>query len=571
MKQSFCRKKLKTALLPLIVFSSMAALWGAAQIEFVAELESVKFEGAGNAVLTVRLTPSVSVPVRVTPATEIKDRDDLRIPVEALSAGDTVKVEAFFTDQGILAREVELTEPARDFELKGRVQSVDLQNRILTLLDFPIEVPAGAEIQTLAGVPLSLSEIQPGDVVKVEGQVTDTALVARQIKVGIAAPPFARVRLQGTVREINGGQVLIELPGNQLALVLITQDTVVRGRLAVGVKVKVRGVLTPSLAVEAHEIEVVGVLELLPDEIHMAFDQVRRVDAVLDAAFAEDVELTLVSDDASIAFPVESSLIVPAGSLTASLQVRSGSREGTTLIRVILPAVVGGGEAALKVEVEVNEDDPSDDPDNPDDPIELFEVKWSPRKIESGGPGAREVRLVLNNPAPENLEVALTLKEGIPGMVTFPASVQIPRGERTVALEIVIHDVPVEAKIRARLPASVGGDSDTLDIELGQAQNAQLELQWVPDDLEMRPNSEAVVRLVLDQAAPFAADVTVSLKDGNASLVSGVPSLISFAAGQSSVSLTVRSGAASGKVRFQAKAPAEWGGDSDDLKIEIEE
>ncbi len=550
-------------LLLLTAAPGVSAQPAQAQIEFVATLEAVEPGTGGASVLRMRLTPDFAVRVRTSAATEIRDRNDLPLTIDDLAAGDTLKVEGFFLADAILAREIELTDAADEFELTGALEEVRPASRTIVLLGFPIEVPLTAEIEDAGGQPLQFADLRPGDVVKVEGQAQGGALVARQVKVGAGAPEFARVRFVGTIVEVGPSSILVEMPGAQRVLVEIEPQTVIRGSLVVGAAVEVRGRLTPSLAVAARLIEVLRAVRAIPDEVRMDFGQTRRVDLLLASPRDEATVLRLVSRDPALARVSPSQITIPAGGLTASFEIQSGNREGTTFVDVMLPASLGGGAVSVKVEVE------SDQPD--DNPLpELVEVKWNPRKIESGPTGPRQVSLTLTRTVAQSLTVALFLKEGDPASVSFPSKVVIPAGSRSVALEISIHQLGGRTKIRAQLPSGVGGDTDDLEIDTRDQQAQRLDLRWRPDDLELAPGGRGTVELRIDQPAPFDFEVPIVLRDGDPGVASGVPASVAFRQGESSVRLTIRAGQQEGRVRYRATLPFQLGGRSDDLDVEVE-
>ncbi len=525
------------------------------QVEFSAKLVQVDKTAPGAGTLVMKVTDQQSLQVRVVPSTEVRDENEIRVDLDTLRPGDTLKVHAIVTDQGFLATEVEIEEDAAEFELKGEIETINRSNRTISVAGVTLIVPETAEIRDDRGALLSLSEIERGWFVKAEGMAGSSPVLS---ELRVLPPRPARIRLEGRAVEATRDRLLLEIPGSIRVPVLLNQETEISGSLAVGARLDVRGRLTPGLSVQAERIEIEKLLRLVPDEIHLDLHSTGRVDFVLGQPLASDSTLQLASRNPSVAVPVFPSLDLPAGTLTGSFDVMSMGVEGRTVIDASL---TGAQTLAAFLEVEV-ESEQGDDNGN-----ELLEIRWNPRKITSAG--ARDVRLELNGPAPEDLTIPLSLKEGAPGLVSFPDSVQIPAGERAATVSISVADQTGRVKVRARLPLSLGGDTDDLEVELEGQQEARLELEWSPDDIELQPNQQSVVTLRLDRPAPFDTEVVISVKEGDPNVVNGMPGAALFPAGQSVVQFTLVSPGLTGEVRFRAALPVQLGGDSDELKVRV--
>ncbi|MEE8583348.1 MAG: DUF5666 domain-containing protein [Acidobacteriota bacterium] len=538
------------------------------QVEFTARIQSV--ERTGNiVVLTMELTPDFSLPVRVTPNTEVKDENNQDASPDVLVPGAIAKIEGIFTDQGLLALEAEITDDASEVEVTGSIESVaDLGSgsRQIEVLGFLFTVTPAAEVSDSLGNQLFASDLQVGQLVKVEGMANGDQLLARQVKLRSAAPGFAAISVQGVVSEINGAQILISIQGGVSALVEVNAQTEIKGVLALGARVRVRGVMNSDLFISARRIQALDPFRLLPDELRLDFAQTGRVDLVLAAVAAEDLTFSLISRNPSVATPLSASLTVPAGSLTASFSVLSGSIEGRAFVDVEAPPQLGGVVRALEVEVESDLDNDPDDPDGPDE--QELEIRWNPRKVQNASAGPLQVELQLNQPAPQDLLISIFLKDGNPGLASFPDSVMILQGSTTAGVLLQILSTSGEAKIRAALPN--GGDTDDLELEFANPDQAEeLEIEWNPDDLRLDPGGSATVQIRLDRPAPTDLTVVISVKDGDPSLVEDFPSEIQFLAGQSQQSVLVKTVAGrEGKVRFRAALPFEFGGEDDELKVE---
>ncbi len=550
------------------LFLPSASLAGDGQIEFIAELAAVTPESEEITVLTLHVTPSVAVDVKVTPATEIKNEEGEEIGLDALEVGQSLLIEGIFTDIGIVALEVKITDADLDFELKGVIDEVR-DGRVIVVLGFPIHVPETAEIKDGAGTPLSFSELEAGLLVKVEGMVVEGELVASEVTVRADRPGFADIRFEGFVSEIPADDlILVTVRGGLGIMVRIGEDTQIVGNLAVGVRVKVSGRLGPDLIVHAKKIVVLHSIELVPNHLRMGLDEERRAVVLLRGSFDEDVRVELTSTHPDIAHPAVDHILIPAGQVTASFAVQSGAVEGDTVIAAALPADRGGAKARMRVLV----GEPDDSSDDTSEDENRLEVHWRPDKIKSvPDTGFREVRLHLNHPAPVDLLVTLELTEGSDEVVAFPSEVLIPAGEKIVPVVLEFLSREGNARLQATLPEDVGGDTDTLEIDLEDRPQDKVGIQWRPDEIRIGVLSEFRVRLILSRPAPLDMKVVVSVKSGDADLVKGMPEEIEFEAGQQQVVIELESGEKTGLVRFRAALPFDLGGKHDDLHVRVDD
>ncbi|GAB4254029.1 MAG: hypothetical protein Kow00109_29590 [Acidobacteriota bacterium] len=536
----------------------------AAPVEFTARIAAVTTEGE-TTVLSMEVTPAVTIPVLVTALTEIKDQNGLPADAGALVPGVEIKVEGLFTASGVLALELELV-GGQEFELKGQITAVDPAGAI-ELLGFTVFVPETARIQGPRGEPLSFSDLVAGMNVKVEGTTSGEDLVATHIKQLPADAAYARISFLGTIREMNpdAGTLLVRLEGDLDVLVQVTNETEIRGELSLGALVKVSGVISPELLVTAYRIQVVSLVRCSPDELHLGFGESAEVTVVLRQALTEDLVLALSSSHPDVAAPDSESLTIPAGELTATFLVTAGSAEGRTTIQVTLPDSYGGGGCAVKVEVEEDGDDDGGE----------LEVRWSPRVIEAAPHEVRRVALHLSRPAPEELEVALSQTEGPDGLVRFPESVTFAAGRQVVHFVIEVLQEG-RGSLEAALPEDLGGDTDTLKIDVKHPPMVKLKLHWRPDEVELAPGGEAPVMLVLERSVPEDVEVTIAAVGGDPTLFTGDPSLdalpmtVVFPAGSTELAFSFVAGDRAGRLKLRAALPRTYGGDHDDLSLKVE-
>ena len=262
-----------------------------------------------------------------------------------------------------------------------------------------------------------------------------------------------RIRFEGIILSIDGAEVQVEIEGIGPALVFMGRDTKIHGVLEVGAVVRLLGSFNNDLSVSASEIDVKQLLEAVPYQLAMGFNDTQTVQAILSRTFDDDVEVTLISLDSGIAQPSVPTLSIPAGAISGSFEVTSASIEGRTFIEAELPSSLGGQTAVVEVEVEARQKT-------------QLEIKWFPDELKLSRNEARTVKIVLNRPVPFALSVDLVLREGLPGLVEFLPQVNFPDEYRVIQTTIKSGSTSGKAKIRVSFPPIAGSDHDDLEIEV---------------------------------------------------------------------------------------------------------
>ncbi len=557
---SFSRRVLlyqKIFTFTLFLFFSIPQLLSVdSQIEFVAEITAIDTSGEFT-VLTVAITPEVSLGVLISDQTEIYDANSGQLDPSALAVGQSIKVAGIFTDLGLLALEIELSSDGDGFNLNGPIQSI--ADRQIEVLGLRVVVPPEAEISDAHG-PLALDELHVGQGVKISGMVVDGQLVARRIKVGREQDRHSSIRFEAVVRELPSPDLMIvEIPGEVRVQVILTPDTEIEGNLAVGVRVRVFGHVGTDLAVVARRVVVLRLLELIPRRLQMKPLSEHRMVVLLGASFDRDIPIGLASSNPEIARPSTDEVIVPAGGgLNAVFHIASGPDEGETDIIAELPEDLGSLQARSHVQV------------NAERPHAEFEIQWSPDKIRAVPHGDSVARLHLNRPAPDDIRIRIEQTRGDEDFVVFPDEVLIPAGERTVRVPLEFLKDQGEALLVASLPEDLGGDGDELEIQIKGKSDAKLRLNWRPDKLEVGVESEVHSSLVLNSPAPVAFRAVLSIRLGEAGLLTGLPAEVEFAEGQQEAVVRFKTGPRAGRVTIRAAVPRALGGDHADLRVEIE-
>jgi len=385
----------------------------------------------------------------------------------------------------------------------------------------------------------------------VEGHTRGEDLVATRIKQLPENAAFARINFLGTIEDILPEErtIIVRLERDVDVLVRVAGDTEIRGDLVVGALVKVSGVLGSDLMVTAYRVQVVSLLRCSPEALHLGSGESAQVDVVLREPLPEDVTLTIVSSNILAAVPEVDTLTIPAGRLTASFSVTAGSLEGRSLIDITLPETYGGGSCYVKVEVEEEVVGP-----------EELQVRWSPRVIKAAPHESRQVALHLSYPAPRELVVTITRTEGPEGLVRFPVEVVFAAGRQVVHFMI---ELPAagEGKLEVRLPGDLGGDADTLEIDVKHPPKVRLGIDWRPKNVTLPPGGTATVSFRLDRPAPEDLQAMLSLVEGDPAVVTGSPSLaglpmtLSFPAGSVEQTFSFTAGDREGRLRLRAALP----------------
>ncbi len=468
----------KIHLLMMLLFSSAVfAQTEKTQVEFVAMVAAVTALDSQSGTISMQLTPTYAISVTATSKTEIRDANDFPLSFSDVKTGMKLKIQGMFTEDGILAREIQVTEGAHAVEVRGDLEAVNAQGRTVKVNGLVVPLAGELEIRTEDGTWLDLGGLKVGQTVIVEASMRNGELEARQIKVNTFGFGRARLDFDGVVDFIDDSRMLVKIEGTGGGLVRIHPETEIHGSLSSGAAVRVSGSLGADLIVDASQILVKSRLLLNPDELHLDFSQTSKIHVFLPRVADVDTKLSLASRNAAIASPKVASLVIPAGKVTGSFDVQSGASEGETMIDVSLPASLDGGSASVKVEVETKgpDDRPGDDNSAPkpgdDNGVgapanEPFEIRFSPDEVTGASNQQFEIQLVLNQPAPTSILVSFSLAEGAGQPVTFPAQLSIPAGSRFVNVPVTTGALTGDAKIRAQLPANAGGDTASLKLRM---------------------------------------------------------------------------------------------------------
>jgi hypothetical protein len=560
----------RTLLLLSFLFTLFTVPSWAAPLEFYAKV-SAKPDEALNTKLTVAVTPSVEIDVAVTTRTDIKDTDGNPIGIDQVNVGALVEIEAVHTSGGFLALEVQLQNESDGFEIKGILELVETAALpSIQVQGFQILVGADTRIRDENRQAITMEELaqrlaeatSTGLLVKVEGTYEGEDLLASHISI-VSNERFARISLEGVIADVlPPNQLVMDLGGGTEVLVNILPETEIVGDPVAGLYVKVMGQLAPNLSVNAIRIRVVGLFELSPDELEMAYGETRSVTVLLRQPLEENLVLAITAVDPSVASPSTDSLTIPAGDLSGMFDVIAGGADGKTQISVTAGEAFGGFSRNLKVEVGEG---------GPAVPKEL-QLVWTPGVVRAAPQGRVSPRLMLKyGVAPEDIAVGLAIEDPSEDLqLTYPEELTIPQGQKSVEVELLFGSQSGSGKLTATLPDSLGGSSATLDIELHSNAQSAMKINWSQKQVKAAASADITVALQLSRVAEEPVSVVVTPVAGDSAVLSSFLSPVTIPAGEQTVEVDLHSSDKSGKVKLRAALPLEQGGAHADLEIRVQ-
>ncbi|SDY11602.1 DUF5666 domain-containing protein [Nitrosomonas sp. Nm33] len=285
---NFRHKTFITSLLLLVlsIVMTTTALAKSAELEFKAIVTEINLPSEGESSVRVKLLSNlennVEIPVMVTGATEIESHGD-EIALSELRVGYFVKINGFFRPSGIVvANQIDaLDSHLGEYRIRGLIEQVEEapndklvtvwhddimsaptvefmpNGRRITVIDVPVQVDTNTAIRRREmGVSrgLTMEALQPGQSVDIKGVFNNGVFLAERIEVGHR--PEGEIKLKGTVASVANGSVsIVNVSGVNMAVVP-NDTTKVRGNLAVGELIEVKGHFNKNMQVVAEEIKV---------------------------------------------------------------------------------------------------------------------------------------------------------------------------------------------------------------------------------------------------------------------------------------------------------------------------
>ena len=250
--------KLAGLVLGILLFNPLAVLAKGAEFKFESFVIAVSQSDTDLATVVVSLH-GVDLPLIVNGDTEIRSGGD-EIDIVDLSIDDFVKVDAFFSAEGIVAEEIAvLDERGEQFRLSGRLTgNTELDGNIfLELLGLDIKVDDSANITRRnvgSGNSVPASDLVAGDEVNVRGTFENDELLATHIHVG--SREQGGIELEGEIFGLTDNSFKLNLSSGGKLVVVFDDNTEISGELADGKLVELEGRFAENLSILAFELVV---------------------------------------------------------------------------------------------------------------------------------------------------------------------------------------------------------------------------------------------------------------------------------------------------------------------------
>lgn len=248
--------------LVLFIICSSLLMAKSSELEFRGTVTNIAVpDGDGDSIIKVKLitshSPDSEVPIIVLGATEIES-NGYHIPLSELEVGDVVKINGFFSNDGIVAEEIYVLDGGLgEFRLRGAISAIDsVEDGIfMQVLGLDIFVDKSTSIRSRGlGVVnnLPISALQVGESVDVKGRYLDETFFADRVEVG--KRPDEQVRVKGKIVDLINDVIKIVTIHEAHLIIVRTGTTQIFGRMAEGEFIEVEGYLNQKLDVVAERI-----------------------------------------------------------------------------------------------------------------------------------------------------------------------------------------------------------------------------------------------------------------------------------------------------------------------------
>ncbi|GAB5497718.1 MAG: hypothetical protein PsegKO_00290 [Pseudohongiellaceae bacterium] len=253
---------MKAKLLSTIALASLLSLFQTTllakggEIKFTSTIISVSQSDSDIGSIEVAIH-SVTVPIIINGDTELTEAGE-EISLAELPAGAFVLIDSFFSDEGLVADEVEVVDKRDEqFRFRGEIDAVDLVagNTVVTLLGVDVTLVDDTDITRRgrgSGNDIAATDLVVGDLVNVSGSLSEGSLVATRVHVGTREQ--GNIELEGDITSVADSQISITIDGGTELAVFFDENTSVVGELAEGVFVEAEGQLQADLSLLAFEI-----------------------------------------------------------------------------------------------------------------------------------------------------------------------------------------------------------------------------------------------------------------------------------------------------------------------------
>jgi hypothetical protein len=278
------------------------------ELKFTSIVTAVDQTNAESGIVSISIQ-GLELPVVVNSDTEIEYQGELA-DIAAIAAGDLLKVEVFFADGGLIAEEVQILQTRfQQFRLRGVITALDVvgDTTFLTIAGVEVRADAGTVVVPRhPGAAGSLSALQAGDEISVNGRLEEGTMQARQIHTGERS--HGEIEFDGTLQAITASSAIVRLMNGVEVLVVIDGNTRLRGTPTAGDFVEFEGYFDSALNLIA--------VKLAPDD---------DGDQDADDDFPDDNGSTPGDD---IELGTEVALLAVNSSLSGKVETRYRDRAG---------------------------------------------------------------------------------------------------------------------------------------------------------------------------------------------------------------------------------------------------
>lgn len=397
-----------------------------------------------------------------------------------------------------------------------------------------IRVTGLTEIKDESGLPSSIDVLEPGQTVEIKALFTEMWLLALEIKVRDMNQDF---ELKGTILEILENSIIVqgfEFQVRESTLIMGSNGSILElGDLEVGQGVKVDGFFEEDQLIARR----IKLIKTYHDYSRISFE------GFVTAIESEDPFQFWVTIEGDVETLVE---------VTDETDVKGDIIPGA-YVRVTGYINSELFVTALRVRVRC-----------------LIEL--SPRELKLEPDESAPVNVVLRTMLENDLE--LTLASENPDVAEpVPAQLIIPAGEMSATFDVQAYQLEGKTRIMVMLPEEYGECIAYLKVEVGDGdpsdQEKELEVKWTPRVIKAVPQGSKYVDIHL-KYGPVDEDVTVEISqvEGDEGLVE-FPESVVIPAGMTHIRFVLEFTGKGGSAVLEAKLPDEWGGGTDQIKIEL--
>lgn len=217
------------------------------ELKFTSVVTAVDQTNADSGIVSISIQ-GLELPVVVNSDTEIEYQGELA-DIAAIAAGDLLKVEVFFADEGLIAEEIQILQTRfQQFRLRGVITALDVvgDTTFLTIAGVEVRADVGTVVVPRhPGAADSLSALQAGDEISINGRLEEGAMQARQIHTGERS--HGEIEFDGTLQAISANSATIRLMNGIEVLVVIDGNTRLRGTPTAGDFVEFEGYFDSAL------------------------------------------------------------------------------------------------------------------------------------------------------------------------------------------------------------------------------------------------------------------------------------------------------------------------------------